>query len=84
MKCPSKQWSGSMTGHAAEANDPDVESTPRKIIKKKKRQSNADRWMDPECGYAKMDPNGIYSMAASFAAITIAMALALWLSLTPG
>jgi len=42
--------------------------------------------MNPECGYAKTNPNGKSLTTASFVAITITitMALAFWFPFTPG
>jgi hypothetical protein len=55
--------------------------TPRKDHSKEKRHSNAGRWMNPEYGYAKTNPNG-KSLTASPVAMTVA--LAVWFPFTPG
>jgi hypothetical protein len=57
LMCPSKQWSGSMTRHVPEANDPDI-AVILERSENEKRQNNAGRWINPEYGYAKTNPNG--------------------------
>jgi hypothetical protein len=73
-----------MTGQAPEANDPDIARYSSEAHSKEKRQNNAGRWMNPEYGYAKTNPNGKSLTTASFVAITITMALAFWFPFTPG
>jgi hypothetical protein len=76
-----------MTGHAPEANDPDIARYSSEAHSKEKRQNNAGRWMNPECGYAKTNPNGKSLTTASFVAITITITMTLagfWFPFTPG
>jgi len=48
--------------------------------RKEKRQNNAGRWINPECGYAKTNPNG-KSLTAAMPIAAVAM---IWFSFTPG